>query len=72
MLLATAFVGLAPRARLLGQAPPPAAGWVVVALSAPALLLSDSVWKVLFRWRQRRWLHGLARDRDQADALVDR
>lgn len=76
ILLAAAFVGFAPLARLLGQAPPSAAGWVVVALSAPAVLVADSLWKAVFRWRQRRWLHGLGVDRGAGpgplDAFVDR
>ncbi len=59
VLLATAFIGFAPLAGLLGQAPPPAAGWVVVALSAPAVLLADTLSKAARRRRSRRRRHGL-------------
>ena len=59
VLLASAFIWFAPLARLLGQAPPPAAGWVVVALAAPAVLAADTVSKAALRRRSRRQRHGL-------------
>lgn len=66
VLLATAFIWFGPLAGLLGQAPPPTAGWVVVALSAPAVLLSDTLSKAAMRRRQRRHRHGLAADAEGA------
>jgi hypothetical protein len=38
---------LEPLAALLGQAPPPAIGWLVAALAAPAVLLADATHKRL-------------------------
>ena len=58
-LLVTAFVWFPPLARLLGQAPPPAAGWIVVALTGPAVLAADTVAKALLRRGRRRRVHGL-------------
>ena len=60
VLLAAAFVGFPPLAGLLGQAPPPAAGWLIVVLAAPAVLTADSVSKAALRRRGRRRFHGLA------------
>jgi calcium-translocating P-type ATPase len=50
LLLLGACLFIPPLAALLGQAPPPRAGWVVAALAAPAVLLADS----LHKWMGRR------------------
>ncbi|MBL8774316.1 MAG: cation-transporting P-type ATPase [Acidimicrobiales bacterium] len=62
VLLAAAFIGFAPLADLLGQAPPPLAGWLVVASAAPAVLAADTLAKVALRRRARRQRHGLTSD----------
>ncbi|MCB9372973.1 MAG: cation-transporting P-type ATPase [Microthrixaceae bacterium] len=58
VLVAAAFLGLPPVAGVLGQQAPPVAGWVVVALAAPALLLTDAAAKAAVRRRARRRRHG--------------
>lgn len=68
LVLATAFalavlaatMTVAPLAALLGQAPPVAAGWVVVALAPPAVLAADGAWK------RRRSARGSSRSRAAA------
>ena len=60
VVLAVAFVAVAPLADLLGQAWPSTAGWLVIGLAAPALLLADHVFKVATRRRLRRRVHGLS------------
>ena len=59
VVLAAAFVAVAPLADLLGQAWPSSAGWVVVGLAAPALLVADTVFKAATRRRVRREVHGV-------------
>jgi magnesium-transporting ATPase (P-type) len=51
LLLLGACLFMAPLATLLGHAPPPMAGWVVAALTAPAVLLADALHKWTFRRR---------------------
>jgi magnesium-transporting ATPase (P-type) len=41
-----------PLASLLGQAPPPLAGWVVAATAVPAVLLADATFKLIRRRRE--------------------
>ena len=60
VVLAACFVAIPPLADLLGQAWPSAAGWLVVGLAAPALLLADATSKAVARRRRRRRVHGLA------------
>lgn len=57
--LAAGFIAVPPLADLLGQAWPSTAGWLVVGLSAPALLLADAAFKALNRRGRRRRRHGL-------------
>jgi magnesium-transporting ATPase (P-type) len=57
VVLASAFIWFPPLARLLGQAPPPLEGWLVVVLAAPAVLAADTVAKAGLRRRRRRRLH---------------
>jgi magnesium-transporting ATPase (P-type) len=52
LLLLGLLVFLEPLASLLGQAAPPAVGWVVAALAAPAVLLADAAHKHLIAIRQ--------------------
>jgi hypothetical protein len=44
------FLYIAPLARILGQAPPNAAGYLTALLAFPAVLLADAVHK---RWKRR-------------------
>ena len=64
LVLAGLFVFLVPLADLLGQQPPSVAGWVVVVAAVPAVLIADSLFKVVSRRRARRRRHGLAPDGD--------
>jgi len=59
IVLAACFVAVTPLADLLGQAWPSAAGWLVVGLAAPALLLADTTAKAVLRRQARRRRHGL-------------
>lgn len=45
LALLVGFVYIAPLAALLGQAPPPAVGWAVALLAAPAVLATDALHK---------------------------
>jgi hypothetical protein len=45
LALLVGFVYIAPLAALLGQAPPPALGWAVALLAAPAVLAADALHK---------------------------
>jgi Cation transporting ATPase, C-terminus len=45
LALLVGFVFVAPLAALLGHPPPPAAGWAVALLAAPAVLAVDAVHK---------------------------
>ncbi|HVX22178.1 MAG TPA: cation-transporting P-type ATPase [Acidimicrobiales bacterium] len=53
-VLLVTFLYVDPIARVLGQAPPPAAGWVCAAAAGPLLLGVDLVHKVLRRRRAAR------------------
>ena len=50
LVLLVAFLFIPSIAGLLGQAPPPAHGWIVAALAVPAVLGADALYK---RWRSR-------------------
>ena len=50
-VLLAGFLFIPPVASLLGQAPPEPIGWLVAALTAPALLAVDALHK---RWQSRR------------------
>jgi magnesium-transporting ATPase (P-type) len=52
ILLLVLLLFLEPLASLLGQAPPPAIGWVVAMLAAPAVLLADAAHKHLISVRR--------------------
>lgn len=45
LAFAGAFVGVPACARLIEQKAPPAIAWIVIALSAPAIVLVDGLWK---------------------------
>lgn len=47
------FLFIAPLASVLGQAPPPLIGWAVALLAMPAVLLADTVQKIVVRRRRQ-------------------
>jgi magnesium-transporting ATPase (P-type) len=47
LLLAT--LSIPPLARIVGQAPPTALGWFLAALTVPAVMLIDALWKTIVR-----------------------
>jgi len=51
LLIAASLVFVPPLARVLGQAPPTAAGWIVALLAAPAVLAVDALDKAVRRRR---------------------
>ena len=51
IVLLASFLLFPPLAGLLGQGPPPPAGWLIAALAAPAVLAADLGHK---RWVKRR------------------
>jgi hypothetical protein len=44
-----ATLSIPPLARIVGQAPPTALGWFLAALTVPAVMLIDALWKTTVR-----------------------
>ena len=53
LMLLAAVLFVPPLARVLGHAPPPLSGWAIAALTAPAVLVADTLHKWFVRRRSR-------------------